>query len=234
VKGAICILGGMGPQASSYMYKLLIDKAASEYGAKNNEDFPEIIVHSVPVPDFISDSKNKEKALSILRQRIKMLNKVNVSSFAIACNTAHILLNDLSAVSRKPFVSMIDAVVDEVSKTGYTKVGLLGSPSTLRSGIYQIKFANKKIGVVISEETDILVLEKIIRKVISNSTEKEDLKRLLSISNRLKLNGAQCIVLGCTELPLVFPRCCSLPVLNSVEVLSNKLLNNYYPKIMKA
>ena len=51
----IAILGGMGPDASARLYQMMIDMARDEFGARENHEYPEIIVHSIPVPDAISD-----------------------------------------------------------------------------------------------------------------------------------------------------------------------------------
>ena len=70
------ILGGMGPEASEYLYRTLIALSIKHFGAKNNDDFPEIVLQSVPVPDFISNEKAKEKALNMLLERTKALNNL--------------------------------------------------------------------------------------------------------------------------------------------------------------
>ncbi len=107
-KGAIGILGGMGPEASNYLYKMLIDLSIKHFGAKDNDDFPEIILYSVPVSDFISNYNNKDKALQMLKKRVIDLGKVNLSCLSIACNTAHLLIDELQSVSSVKFISMID------------------------------------------------------------------------------------------------------------------------------
>lgn len=78
MRKTIGLLGGMGPEASGYMYKKLIEMSVSDFGAKNNDQFPEIILCSVPVPDFISDYKNKQKALNMLKESVLDLNKCHV------------------------------------------------------------------------------------------------------------------------------------------------------------
>ena len=61
----IGIIGGMGPQASAEFYRVLIHRARKQYGAHENNDYPEILIDSVPVPDFLSDTKNMEEAGAI-------------------------------------------------------------------------------------------------------------------------------------------------------------------------
>lgn len=224
----IAVIGGMGPEASVYFYNTLIKQSVKYFGAVNNDDFPEIVLYSVPVPDFISTNERRDEALEILKEKVKSLNQLNPQSIAIACNTAHILLKDLQEVSSAPFVSMIDEVVTEVAKGGINTVGIIGTPSTIRSGMYQEGL--KKIGIesIIPNSDEIIQLDEIIRNVIAEKASDNDTQTLKIIADRMKSLGAQGIVLGCTEIPLVFPKEYDLMVLNSVEILSKKLLEEYY------
>lgn len=65
------------------------------------------------------------------------MSNMQVGMFVISCNTAHILLDTLQSVSKVPFISMIDEIVKEVRRCGIKKVGLLASPTTFESGIFQ-------------------------------------------------------------------------------------------------
>lgn len=228
MKKAIGILGGMGPEASVYMYKLLIEKSISVFGTKKNDDFPEILLHSIPVPDFISSDEEKGKALSMLEERVKLLNKMNLSCLAIACNTAHLLLPDLQKVSQVPFVSMIDEVARRVKRDKLKIIGVLGTPSTIRSGLYQVALSKYAIKSIQPAEEYLPTLESVIRKVIAGTAGKADGLLLSKIANGLGSRGAEGIILGCTELPLVFPKKYTLPIYNSVEILSSVLLQKYY------
>lgn len=225
---AVCLLGGMGPEASGYLYKLLIDLAIKEFGTKNNDDFPEIILHSVPVPDFISDDKSRDEALKMLKIRVKDANKLNISCVSIACNTAHILLPQLQSVSKAPFISMIDETVKEVHIDKRKKVGLLSTPSTIKYGLYQSALNKYGISTVIPSDKQIKTLEIIIRNVLKGKMLTKDSQNLEKIADDLSAKGAEAIILGCTELPLVFPKKYSLSVYNSVEILAHALLRKYY------
>lgn len=225
---SIAILGGMGPEASGYLYKLLIDLAIKEFGAINNDEFPEIHLYSVPVPDFILNNKARQKALEMLKQRVKLVNKSNVSYLSIACNTAHFLLPELQKVSKVPFISMIDETAIQVYKDGRTKIGLMGTPSTIKYGLYQTALSEYGISVFVPSEQQIITLEKIIRNILRGKILVGDKNKIVSIANSLMKKGAEGIILGCTELPLVFPKGYSLPVYNSVEILATALLRRYY------
>jgi len=72
------------------------------------------------------------------------------------------------------------------------------------------------------------LIEKIIRNVLSGKLLKSDNKKLIVLANHLRKKGTKGILLGCTELPLIFPNKYSLPVYNSVEILAMALLQKYY------
>ncbi len=227
MKQAIYILDGMGPQAGGYLYNTLI-RMAVENGVKNNDDFPEIILHCIPVPDFISSDQQRRKALNMLINRVRDADKLNVSCLSIACNTAHILLDQLKKVSQSPFVSIVNEVVSSVTQSKVKKVGVIGTPSALRYEIYQKALRREGIESIVPTKNQIDILEKIIRNVLKGQKNKNNQKQLILIADSLKNQGAQAIILGCTELPLVFPSRYHLPVYNSVEILAQALLRKYY------
>ncbi|MFH1832903.1 MAG: aspartate/glutamate racemase family protein [Candidatus Levyibacteriota bacterium] len=154
-KPIIGILGGMGPQASACLVNILVEMSAKEFGAKNCDEFPEIILDSIPHPDFISSKKNSQIAVKMLKERIKKMEKMGVGVFAIACNTAHIRLNHLKNSSKIEFVSIIDEIVREVIISGIKKVGLLVSPTTLKSGLFQKAF-KKDLSAIRQENVTII------------------------------------------------------------------------------
>ena len=67
----IGILGGIGPQATTYIYQSIMKQASANHGAVNNSDYPYVVVASVPVPDFISDKSNimEAKTMFFLREK---------------------------------------------------------------------------------------------------------------------------------------------------------------------
>lgn len=223
-QGIIAILGGMGPEASARLLNMLVEKSARDFGAKNGDDFPEVIVDSIPVADFISDKKNLSIASLELRNRIKKLNRFNPSCFGIACNTAHVLLPKLETVAKAPFISIIEEVASEVAGCVITKVGLLSSPMTIKTKLFEEALAKNGIKIVVPSESQQAQIEKIIRRVIAHDVRVSDKATLVTIANSLREKGAEGIILGCTELPLVFPKNFSLPVFDSLEILAESLL----------
>lgn len=148
----------------------------------------------------------------MLKQKISLIDKNSTLCMSIVCNTAHVLLPELQTASKVPFVSMIEETAQKVHEDKRNKVGLLGTPSTVKYGLYQN--ALKEYGVIteIPSPKQITILEKIIRNVLSGKILKGDTRQLEKIANDLKERGAEAIILGCTELPFVFPKNYDLPV----------------------
>ncbi|MBI5620632.1 amino acid racemase [Candidatus Gottesmanbacteria bacterium] len=213
----IGVIGGMGPQASAEFYRILIDQARHTYGAKNNDEYPEIVMDSVPVPYFIGDTDRMEEAAQMLESRVRRLAAFGATTITMACNTACVLAERLQQQTHVPFVSIIDAVVKEVSRDA-PRVLLLASPTSLRLGLYQLALARHNLPYIVPQETDYRELEYIIRGVLSGDDRAVLMKKLVKLVTGYRENeNIDGIVLGCTELPLVFPSNFDLPVYNSLS-----------------
>lgn len=225
----IGIIGGMGPQASNELYRLLIEGARRRYGARTNDAYPEILIDSVPVPDFLSDTDQMEKAAQMLEDRVRRLNDYGVSTLTMACNTACILIDRLQKQTNIPIISVIDEVAKCINKNSC--VLLLASPTSLRMELYQRALSRLGISFVVPKEKDYGTLEFIIRGVLDGHNREKLIKQLIQIiedyTQQNKIDG---IVLGCTELPLVFPSNYPNPVYNSLSILADSLLKRYYTK----
>ena len=230
----IGLIGGMGPHASAYFYDMLLKKSNALYGAKNNDDYPEILIDSVPVPDFISDTSKMEYARKMLISRIQRLNNYGCSVVAMVCNTGHILYPELSKHSKVEFISLINLVAKAAKDRKLKRVGILATQTTIKTGLYSKALST--LGIKPFHPTlDMQEYhEKVIRDVISGSNTGAHKIKLYEMTNRfIKNNNLDGIILGCTELPLVFPKDQFNNVVDCLEVLSNELLGRYYQKDVK-
>lgn len=225
---SIAILGGMGPQASAKLLEVIIKMAAKDFRTKSDSDFPEVVLNSLPVPNFISDKKNINLVLQALKRSVRRLETFNPVSFSIACNTAHVLIADLQNETAIPFISIIEEVVKSVHNAKIEKVGLLATPTTIKSRLYQEVLEKQSIRCILLSKKDQKITEGIIKRVLAGKIQNKDKKILIGLANSLQRKGAEGIILGCTELPLVFPDKFSLPVFNSIEILAKSLLVNFY------
>lgn len=227
-KNIIGVLGGMGPFASAEFLRLLMDKSVREFAAVNNNDFPEVVLDSVPVPDFIHTTANIPVAKAMLIKRIKQLNEFGVNQVCIACNTAHMLIDELRAVSAVPIVSIMEEVELVVNEKTVSRVGLLATPITYRMNLYKA-IDTKQRKLVIPTKKEQVALEEIIRKVIAGEDISILKKQAKIIGESIVRNHAlDCVILGCTELPLVLPNVLSVDSIDTLDVLSTAVLERHF------
>ncbi len=160
---AIGILGGMGPQASAKLYELLIKGTQKYTPAAVDDDYPEIVLLNVPVPNFISNKSEIEKAKQMLIERTKVLEQVGCTINGIACNTVHILLPELQAVTSVPFLSIPRLVAEQIKAAGFQRVGLLATPTTLGSTFYDEALGS--VATLVQPNLDTIFIDFILSNV---------------------------------------------------------------------
>lgn len=225
---AIAILGGMGPQASARLLETLINTLVGE--GFRQDFFPQILLNSIPVPNFMENTHKSQQAELMLQQNIKSLEAFKPACFTMVCNTAHILLHNLQAHTEVPFISLIESVAQHVRDSKIKTVGLLASPTTIRCGLYQNILEKEGIEVILPSVNHQKTITKIITRVLEGKIENKNKKDLAKIAVSLKKRGAQGIVLGCTELPLVYENVKPLIVFDSIQILANTLVDFYKSK----
>lgn len=225
----IGIIGGVGPQATQFIYGKIIEYSQSKYQAKNNDDYPQIIIESVPVPDFISDTSKIEIAKEMLIKSVQSLTKAGATRLCIGSNTVHILLDELKKSTEAEFISMIELVASKCVKHSYTKVGLLGTPVLVKSGLYDQELKKNGIELVLPTENEIEIADSIIRDILAGKKSYSKKHEYISALNDLFGRGAQAIILGCTELPLAIDyEALGNRIISSDEVLAEGTVDYYY------
>ena len=229
---AIGILGGMGPQASAKLYELII-KGTQEYTpAAVDNDYPEIVLLNVPVPNFISNKNELQKAKQMLIRRTKLLEQAGCTINGIACNTAHILLPELQATTSVPFVSIPKLVATQAKAAHYTRVGLLATPTTLCSTLYDESLVGVA-EIVRPKQKFAKQIEQYIYLQLNDKLSENE--RLVFRRQVTKFKQSRCldaVILGCTELPLVYGDSTEDDtILNTLQILSDGLLEVYFKKL---
>jgi len=131
------IIGGVGPQATNFIYSKIIEFSQKKYNARENADYPKIIIESVPVPDFISSKEKLDIAKEMLINATKSLSSAGATRLFIGSNTVHILLDELQKNTNVSFDSMVKLVSKHCVEKGFKKVGILGTPILISSNLYQ-------------------------------------------------------------------------------------------------
>lgn len=223
MKQRIIIIGGMGPQASLELHRRIIASAA-DTGARDNEDYPEIVHISVPVPDFISSGDSAE-GLARLEASLNTIRFHDTDKIILACNTAHLLLPEIEAQFGLRFTSLIDAVSDVIKQKNLKTIGLLASPTTIKEQLFNKPIQVSGGEVVLPTSQEIGTLENAIRYIIANGSA-DDVRGLIEpIVLRMVQDGAEQVILGCTELSVIFKDVKDCYLLDPLEAVCQKLNN---------
>ena len=195
------ILGGMGPEATAQFYLEIVRIFQQRYGAKYDSDYPEMIILNLPLSDVVEEKGSAEQIIKLLQQGVKKLEQAGADFIAIPCNTVMTFLPQMQEAVSVPFVSIVEETATFVKKRGFTQVGIVATQMTLRSRIYSQALGQSLIEPSAVQKSQIT---KIIMAVLAGGKKDEDRKILQEIIQDLRIRGAETIILGCTELPLLF------------------------------
>ena len=216
------ILGGMGPEATSYLFNLIIKNTKVE---KDQDHIPVVIYNYPQIPDRTQNIvENGESPLLYMIKGMKLLEKAKADLVIIPCNTAHYYISEINRYSTLPIMNMIELSAGFVKESGATKIGVLATTGTIRTKLYQKTL--EKMGLEFmaptEQEQEEMVMEAVYGKNgVKAGYKKEPRKLLKEMSERLVQRGAQAIIAGCTEIPLVLTsKDVSVLLVNPMEILA--------------
>lgn len=199
----IGILGGMGPEASANLYSKMIKYSQNKYGAVQDFDYPPIIIYSLPLIGFDETGiVDKEGVKKQLIEGVKRLESAGCELIIIGCNTVHIFYKEMQSSVKIPILNIIEETKKEVLKFGYKKVGLFASETTTNTNLYQSKFKEEGIEVIQPNKVQQKTLNKVIEHVMGGNQKVDDIIVLKDIARDYLKQGAEAVVMGCTEIPL--------------------------------
>jgi len=217
----IGILGGMGPEATIDLFYKIIKFTPAE----KDQDHLRIIIDNNPkIPDRTAAILGKgEDPLPALQESARNLEKAGADFIIIPCNTAHYFLPSIQKSVKIPILNMIEETAKETKKRipQIKKVGLLASIGVYRWEIYHQHFKKFHIEVISPEEKDKEEVMKAIYAVKAGDLSNEVKKNIISIAQKLIDKGAEAIITGCTEIPLILKEGdISAPIIDPTQVLA--------------
>jgi len=221
----IGILGGMGPEATIDLYTKIVKGTK----VKKDQDHLRILIDNNPkIPDrTLAIKKKGASPLPQLIRSAKTLEKAGADFILIPCVTAHYYFEPLQKRIKIPILHLIEISVQYLKTKwkGISKIGLLATTGTIQTGLFQKALSHTRIGVVLPdpEIQENWVMEAIYgKKGIKVMGPTENAKRLiLKASEKLVRLGAQAIITGCTEVPLVLKDGdLSVPVIDPISILA--------------
>ena len=222
------IVGGVGPSATvDFMNKVIQNTPA-----KKDQDHIKMIVEQNPqIPDRTANLIHNQTDPTIaLFSTCKKLEVAGANAIAIPCNTAHAFVKEIQEHLKVPIVNMITTTAEYILENfgKCTNVGLLATSGTIQSKVYFDVLRLYGLQIVVPDEIHQQdVMESIYGEsgVKAGYTDGLCKEQILNGVTYLIESEAQVIILGCTELPLLFPQTKDLKMNNtSVELIDPTLI----------
>lgn len=231
----IGILGGMGPAATSELFSRIINNTAAEM---DQEHVNMVIINDPQIPD--RSAYILENGISPIPKLLENLNKLALAGADVAvipCMTAHSFINELNKTSPIPVINAINLVEEFIQKyyPNIDKIGLLATNGSIGSNVFQ-RYISKEIitpdNITQHEVMEIIYGDEGIK---AGNISDGVTTRIKKVTDKLKKEGAEAVIAGCTELSLVMnEEKIRLPVIDPITILAKKVVeigNNYVTAI---
>lgn len=208
-------------EGAALCYRAVAQEAERYMGDHNH---PKVTLHSIPLADWIPALDGGDyKSVGRL-----MLESANVvagagADFAICPdNSCHLSWPHFIDDSPIPWLHIAEVVAQEARRNGCKKAGLLGTRFTMTGPFYREMFARYQMEALPpSAEDQKLVHDVIFRELVHGVFPESSRLGYNQVIERLKRQGCDCVILGCTEIPLLVRQDdCPLPTLDSTRLLA--------------
>ncbi len=219
----IGVLGGMGPDATVDLFQKIIEKTSAE----KDQDHHKLLIYNNPkIPDRTTAILKEGKSpLPALIGSAKKLEEAGSSFIVMPCNTAHYYYEKLAENINIEIVNMIVETAQKVSdhSKNIKKVALMGTKGVIKSKIYHKALKDFDIEIIEPSTKNMDKIMEIIYAIKAGKQDKNRQRELTKIAVKLMKKGAEGLILGCTELPLLFDKeSFDYPLFISQEILAEK------------
>jgi len=222
----IGILGGMGPAATVDLFTKIVERTK----VKRDQDHLRILIDNNPkIPDRTLAIQGKAPSpLPELARSAKILENAGADFIVIPCVTAHYYYDSLQKEIKILILHVVEETMKYIQKKmkGTGRIGLIATEGTIHTGLFQKAFSNNAMELILPtpEVQRKWVTEAIYgKKGIKAVGPSEHSKRLIGkASESFIKQGAQAIIAGCTEVPLVLKGGdLPIPVIDPISVLAS-------------
>ena len=213
------IIGGMSPESTTLYYRIINREVNRCLGDNHSAD---IVMHSVDFEEVVRMQKSGdwEAAGALLAASATKLEGAGAQLLLVATNSMHKVAPAIERASTVPLLHVVDATAIAIREQGMLKVGLLGTTFTMSDGFYTERMAVQGIQTIVPTESEQADINRIIfEQLCLGRVEPEAVQYLQKVITGLKEQGAQGVILGCTELCLaVEADKTPLPVFDSTTI----------------
>jgi aspartate racemase len=200
---AIGMLGGMSWESTAEYYRLANELVRERVGGLHSA---RIVLDSVDFADIeaLQTSGEWDAAGALLAERARGVEAAGADCIVLCTNTMHKVAPAVEAAVAVPLIHIADATAGRVREAGLERVGLLGTAFTMEQDFYRTRLASRGIQTIVpraDDRTDVhgIIYDELVRGVVSESSR----ATYRAVILRLVDEGAEGVILGCTEIELL-------------------------------
>ena len=200
----IGLLGGMSWESTVEYYRLINEGIKSKLGGLHSAQIAMYSVDFEPI-EQLQKSGDWESSGEILADAAKKIESAGADFLLICTNTMHKVAQQIEAAIQIPLIHIADATAEELIKNNMQSVGLLGTVFTMEQDFYKGRLQDKfGLNVVIPEKADREIVHKVIyQELCLGNVQTDSRNEYLRIIKDLSEQGAQAVILGCTEIGIL-------------------------------
>ena len=224
-KPLIGILAGMGPRSTAPFLDLVVTECQRQYGARDDIDFPKMMICSQPAPFYEDRPPDHEALEAAIREGLQDLERAGADFLSIACNTAHIYYPRLAASVGVPVLKMVDLTLAAVPDSA-RRLALIAARPTTESRVYQDGPLGRRVEWAEPEwQGDVDHLLGATR----TSTDPALFQGLWSgLMDRVRAAGADMTVVACLDLSAILPHTpAGWPLLDASRCLAEEIVREW-------
>lgn len=195
------VIGGLGPMATALFLRLIT--AMTDAGC--DQQHIDMVIRSIPsTPDRTAYllGKSSENPLPPVLAAARKLEQDDVACIAIPCVTMSCFMDELRAQLSVPVIDIVEETAECLRANGIACAGIMATDGTISFGHFQRALEERGIRAVVPTES----MQAHVRDIIFSQVKKNlpvDTDSFFAVADSLRGQGAECVVLGCTELSVV-------------------------------
>lgn len=195
------VIGGLGPLATLDFFDRILRRTRTY---KESDHLRLIIDNNTKIPDRNAFTRGEGPSPGpALAASARGLQEAGADLVVMACNTAHAWEGDIRAALTVPFISMIETTTLAVTDLRPTAAGVLAVDACLSAGLYQNALETAGVKSLLLPAESQRTFMELIYRVKSGDTGETVKRAMATLARRLEAQGAEVIIAGCTEIPLV-------------------------------
>jgi aspartate racemase len=199
----IGLVGGTGWISTVEYYRIINEEMNKRLGGL---EFARLALYSVNFGDIyrFEQQRETEGIFSLMLNAAKKLETIGVDCILLCANTMHMHADRVEKEISVPLIHIAKATGAQIKKNNSATVGLLGTRPTMELDFYTKKLAEQGISTLVPDKEERVFIQRTINdELLRGKFLAESKKRFLEIMQKLRSQGAEGVILGCTEIPLL-------------------------------